>query len=149
MLGLQNEREWVQFCQQVLRQPGLASDERFCTNARRVAHREALRALIVEAFAGLTADAVLQRLDQAQIANARVNTMADVWQHPQLKARRRWSEVATPAGAIPALLPPASHGDFAPRMDGVPGLGQHTEAILQELGWVAPAIERLRACHAI
>ncbi|WP_326535298.1 CaiB/BaiF CoA transferase family protein [Pseudorhodoferax sp.] len=149
MLGLQNEREWVAFCERVLRQPAVATDERFSANAKRTANREALRALIVESFAKLTADEVLQRLDEAQIANARVNTMADVWQHPQLKARGRWTEVPTPAGPIPALLPPASNSDFAPRMDGVPGLGQHTDAILAELGWSAASIEQLRAERAI
>jgi itaconate CoA-transferase len=149
MLGLQNEREWAVFCDRVLRQPAVATDERFSANARRTANREALRALIVESFAKMTADEVVQRLDEAQIANARVNTMADVWQHPQLKARGRWTEVPTPAGPIPALLPPGSNGDFAPRMDGVPGLGQHTEAILGELGWSPEAIAAMRAAHAV
>ena len=149
MLGLQNEREWAVFCEQVLRQPAVATDERFSANARRTANREVLRALIVESFSKMTADEVLQRLDEAQIANARVNTMADVWQHPQLKARGRWTEVPTPAGPIAALLPPGSSSDFAPRMDGVPGLGQHTDAVLGELGWSVEAIEGLRASHAI
>ena len=149
MLGLQNEREWAAFCEQVLRQPAVATDERFSANARRTANREVLRALIVESFSKMTADEVLQRLDEAQIANARVNTMADVWQHPQLKARGRWTEVPTPAGPIAALLPPGSSSDFAPRMDGVPGLGQHTDAVLGELGWSAEAIKGLRASHAI
>ncbi len=149
MLGLQNEREWAVFCEQVLRQPAVATDERFSANARRTANREVLRALIVESFSKMTADEVLQRLDEAQIANARVNTMADVWQHPQLKARGRWTEVPTPAGPIAALLPPGSSSDFAPRMDGVPGLGQHTDAVLGELGWSAEAIKGLRASHAI
>jgi itaconate CoA-transferase len=98
MLGLQNEREWQVFCARVLERPELATDPRFASNAARTAAREALRAIIVETFAGMTAEQVVARLDQAQIANARVNTMAEVWAHPQLHARARWSEVATPSG---------------------------------------------------
>ena len=87
MLGLQNEREWASFCSTVLQQPELATDPRFTANFKRVAEREALRQIIVDAFASLTAAQVVQRLEQAQIANAQVNTMADVWAHPQLAAR--------------------------------------------------------------
>jgi itaconate CoA-transferase len=149
MLGLQNEREWAAFCQQVLQQPTLAADERFASNSRRVANREALRQLIVEAFALLTAPQVIARLEEAQIANARVNAMQDVWQHPQLKARQRWTQVPTPSGPVPALLPPGQTAAYEPRMDAVPGLGQHTEAILGELGWSAEAIAALRRERAI
>jgi itaconate CoA-transferase len=149
MLGLQNEREWVLFCQRVLRKPGLAADERFASNARRSANRNLLRPLIVEAFAELTVDEVLQRLDEAQIANARVNDMHDVWRHPQLRARGRWTEVPTPNGPIPALLPPGRSNRWTPRMDAVPGLGQHTEAILAELGWPQEQVERLRTTGSI
>lgn len=149
MLGLQNEREWAAFCTTVLEQPELAKDERFSSNSRRVENRDTLRALIIEAFSGLTADQVVQRLEQAQIANARVNDMHDVWNHPQLKARRRWSSVPTANGPVPALLPPGNNNNFAPRMDGVPALGEHTELILQELGWSAQAITVLREEGAI
>lgn len=146
MLGLQNEREWQAFCDKVLQQPALAQDERFASNSRRSAARGALRALIVEAFAGLTADEVLARLDQAQIANAQVNSMHEVWQHPQLAARSRWVNVDTAAGPVPALLPPGSDlRDGGPRMDAVPALGAHTDAILGELGLSADDIARLRA----
>jgi len=148
MLGLQNEREWVAFCDKVLQQPALARDPRFAGNACRSAERAALRALIVEAFAPLTAQQVVERLEAAQIANARVNTMAEVWDHPQLKARQRWREVDSPAGAVPALLPPGSW-DEEPRMDPVPALGEHTDAILTELGLNAADIAALRAEGAI
>lgn len=146
MLGLQNEREWQVFCEQVLKKPGLAGDQRYCTNSRRSASRESLRALIVEAFASLTAGQVASLLDSAQIANSQVNTMADVWAHPQLHARRRWRQVETPSGAIPMLLPPGMPGSDAgePRMDAVPALGEHTEAILAELDFTATDIDRLR-----
>ena len=149
MLGLQNEREWGAFCQRVLQQPGLATDERFASNPKRTANREALRAVIVQTFASMTADQVIERLEAAQIANARVNDMHDVWSHPQLKARSRWTEVATPNGPIPALLPPGQGAAFAPRMDAVPALGQHTEVILSELGWSAGAVAGLRAQGAV
>ena len=149
MLGLQNEREWGAFCQRVLQQPALATDERFASNSKRTAHRDALRQVIVDAFAALTADQVIERLEAAQIANARVNDMHDVWAHPQLQARQRWTEVATPGGAIPALLPPGRTEAYSPRMDAVPGLGQHTEAILRELGRTPEDMAVLRGQGAI
>ncbi|MBQ1761531.1 MAG: CoA transferase [Aquincola sp.] len=148
LFGLQNEREWASFCQTVLQQPALAQDERFAGNAKRVALREELRAIIVEAFAHLTAPQVVQRLEAAQIANARVNTMQEVWAHPQLQARGRWREVGSSAGPLPALLPPGSWHE-EPRMDPVPALGEHTDAILAELGLDAAAIAALRAEKAI
>jgi len=149
MLGLQNEREWVAFCRFVLEQPALATDPRFVSNAARTAAREALRAIIVAVFATLSAEQVEARLDAGQIANARVNTMADVWAHPQLAARRRWVDVATPSGPVPALLPPAAHDGADARMDAVPALGAHTEALLAEIGLDAAAIARLRRDGAV
>ena len=149
MLGLQNEREWQVFCAKVLLEPALASDPRFLTNALRVESRAALHALIVDAFAALSAEHVVARLDDAQIANARVNTMADVWQHPQLRARGRWTEVQTPVGAVPALWPPGVPAAFDPRMDPVPSLGEHSASILAELDYGAEQIARLRDEGAI
>ena len=149
MLGLQNEREWQQFCAKVLMRPELAADERFNANAKRVARRSELRALIAEAFAGLSADQVIARLDDAQIANASVNTMHEVWAHPQLAARARWVQVQTPAGPVPALLPPGLPTGTAARMDAVPALGQHSEPILAELGFAPAEIERLRSGAAL
>jgi crotonobetainyl-CoA:carnitine CoA-transferase CaiB-like acyl-CoA transferase len=134
MLGLQNEREWVQFCQHVLHQPALSSDVRFDNNARRNAHRVDLEKIILDTFATLTAAQVIERLDVAQIANARMNTMADLWAHPQLQARARWATVGSPAGALPALLPPGKQSAFDYRMGAIPKVGEHTEAILKELG---------------
>jgi itaconate CoA-transferase len=150
MLGLQNEREWAAFCDKVLQQPALAKDERFASNSRRSAARDELKALIVEAFGPLTVTEVLARLDTAQIANAQVNTMNEVWQHPQLAARNRWVDVDTAAGPVPALLPPGMDlRDGGPRMDGVPALGAHTDAILGELGLDAADIAGLRAAGAV
>ena len=148
MLGLQNEREWVNFCEKVLQRPELARDPRFTGNAKRVAERSALRELIVETFAALTAPQVVERLEAAQIANARVNTMQEVWDHPQLKARDRWRQVGSPAGMLPAMLPPGTWNE-GPRMDPVPALGEHTDAILRELDVDADGIRKLRAAEAI
>ena len=149
MLGLQNEREWQQFCAKVLLLPSLANDERFNANAKRVAARPKLLALITQVFAGLSIEQVIARLEDAQIANASVNTMQDVWDHAQLKARSRWVDVETPEGPVPALRPPGMPDEFDPRMDPVPALGQHAQAILAELGYDAAAIARLRAEVAI
>lgn len=151
MLGLQNEREWQVFCDKVLRQPELASDPRFASNSARTAARRQLHAIIVEAFAKLTAEQVIERLEEAQIANARMNDMRDLWEHAQLKARERWTEVETPAGKVPALLPPGMTRTigYAPRMDAVPALGEHTRLILEELGYESEAIDRLAGEKAI
>ncbi|MBE7210932.1 MAG: CoA transferase [Gluconacetobacter diazotrophicus] len=133
LFGLQNEREWATFAAVVLGDASLATDGRFGSNAGRVQHRDALHALIVAAFRDLDRDAVMARLDAAGIANAGVNAMEDVWAHPQLRARHRWREVDSEVGPIPALLPPTGSDRFAPRMDPVPALGEHTAEILREL----------------
>ncbi|MEL7938310.1 CaiB/BaiF CoA-transferase family protein [Pseudomonas delhiensis] len=149
MLGVQNEREWKVFCEVVLRRPELATDPRFTATSLRVANREALRALIVEAFADLSAAEVVVRLEQAQIANAHVNDMQGLWQHPQLQARDAWREIDSPVGRLPALLPPARSNAYAPRMDAVPGLGEHTDGLLAELGYTAADIQRLHEQGAV
>jgi len=92
---------------------------------------------------------VIARLDAAPIANAHVNDMAGVWAHPQLKARQRWSEVDSPAGRLPALLPPGRNSAFAPRMDPIPALGQHTDSLLAELGYAPGDIQRLHEQGAV
>ncbi|WAI83363.1 MULTISPECIES: CaiB/BaiF CoA transferase family protein [Achromobacter] len=149
MLGLQNEREWRVFCAQVLRQATLAEDPRFISNSQRTANRDALRDLIVAAFADLSIEQVTQRLEDAQIANARVNDMAGVWAHPQLQARARWSQVDSPAGMLPALLPPASSNAFAPRMAAVPGVGQNTDAVLASLGYAPDQVAQFHASEVV
>ena len=149
MLGLQNEREWEVFCVKVLKRPELAKDPRFDSNSTRTVARAELRAIIVAEFAGLSSEQVIARLDDAQIANAHMNDMHDIWNHPQLKARERWVEIDTPAGAMPALLPPGVPDSYTPRMDAVPALGQHTDAILAELGYSGDAIAGLHQQRAI
>ncbi|WP_369810187.1 CaiB/BaiF CoA transferase family protein [Orrella daihaiensis] len=149
MLGLQNEREWVVFCEKVLNNPALATDTDFASNTKRVQNRERLRELIVQAFATLTIAEVIQRLEQAQIANARVNDMKDVWDHPQLAARDRWTQITSPVGELPSLLPPGTNSAFDARMQAVPALGEHTESILRELGISEEAMAQMRAEGAI
>ncbi|HEX7812673.1 MAG TPA: CaiB/BaiF CoA-transferase family protein [Burkholderiales bacterium] len=144
MLGLQNEREWAVFCDKVLEQPDLKTDARFSSNPRRSAARMDLYQIIVKAFSLLTAEQIVKRLDDAQIGNARMNDMRDVWEHAQLGARRRWKDVDSPAGRIKAMLPPGLPESFEPRMDPIPAIGQHTDAILGELGYDRRAIAGLR-----
>jgi crotonobetainyl-CoA:carnitine CoA-transferase CaiB-like acyl-CoA transferase len=134
ILGVQNEREWLRFCVQVLERPDVAADPRFDTVARRSQNAAELRTMILQVFADLTVEQVGQRLEAAQIAYARMNSLSDVWDHPQLVARRRWTTVDSPSGPLPALWPPASQTAFEPRMDPIPAVGQHNASILRELG---------------
>ncbi|HZP87105.1 MAG TPA: CaiB/BaiF CoA-transferase family protein [Burkholderiales bacterium] len=147
--GIQNEREWASFCETVLEQPALATDPRFNSNRQRDANRKALTELIVAVFSRLDAASVLERLERAQIANARLNTMHEFWAHPQFKARDRWREVATPNGTVQALLPPVTMNDVQPRMDAIPSVGAHTRQILDELGFSPEFVERLERDGAI
>ncbi|MBB1603777.1 CaiB/BaiF CoA-transferase family protein [Variovorax sp. UMC13] len=149
MLGVQNEREWHRFCAEVLLDAALAEDPRFITNTLRSHNREALNARIAEVFASLDTTEVETRLARAQIAQSRVNAAADLWLHPQLKARGRWTEVHTPAGPVPALRPPATNSAFAARMDPVPAIGEHTDALLVELGFDGEEIAALHAEGAV
>jgi itaconate CoA-transferase len=149
MLGLQNEREWAQFCEKVMLQPALAKDPRFASTALRSAARRELYALICEVFSTLSAEQVIERLDEAQIANAMLNDMQGLWQHSQLRARERWVEVMTPTGSMPALKPPGSGSAWSPRMDPIPALGQHTTDILRDLGYDDGQIAALRSAGAI
>jgi hypothetical protein len=134
MLGLQNEREWLRFCEVVLLMPELASDPRFNTNSLRNQNRLDLQNIILNVFASLTANEVIQRLDDAPIANARMNSMDDLWAHPQLQARQRWTQIDSPVGPLPALLPPGVQSGFDYTMGPIPSVGQHNALILQELG---------------
>lgn len=149
MLGLQNEREWALFCEKVLNQPELANDPRFDKNFKRNENRTELSKIILDRFAGLTSAEVITKLDEAQIANASLNDMHQFWDHEQLKARQRWVSVESPQGKIPALLPPGINNSYQYRMDQIPGVGQHTVAILKELGYQDTDIAHLRLKQAI
>lgn len=143
MLGLQNEREWAAFCKIVLKQVEVATDYRFNTNSQRVANKDALRVLIVTAFASLSREQVIERLEAASIANANVSTMQDVWNHPQLAQRNRWRQVDSAAGPLPALVPPGTSSAFQPRMDKIPALGENSATILAGLGYSQEQISDL------
>ncbi|KAF9870745.1 l-carnitine dehydratase bile acid-inducible protein f [Colletotrichum karsti] len=134
MFGVQNEREWVNLCRGVLGNEALAKDPRFVSNTLRTKNRDELKKIICGVFANFSAEEVLQKLDQAAIANAKVNDMQGVWEHPQLKARGRWTDIETPSGKVPALIPPGFESVDGSRMDKVPELGEHNEAIFRELG---------------
>jgi itaconate CoA-transferase len=149
MLGLQNEREWAVFCEKVLLQPKLAQDPRYGSNSRRAANRSDLNALITEVFATLTTEQLIERLDASGIANARMNTPDEVWEHPQLKARDRWRETDSPVGLLATLLPPVTMPDFEARIDAVPALGEHTERILSEFGYSSGDIVALRKAGVV
>jgi itaconate CoA-transferase len=133
-LAIQNEREWARFCDAVLGAPDLARDARFATNSARVEHREALDAILAARFTPLSSAALIERLDAAGIANARMNTVIEFADHPQLAARGRWRTVGSPAGPIRALAPPVIMEDVEPEMKPVPAVGEHTEPILKSLG---------------
>ena len=149
MLGLQNEREWVQFCETVLENPTLAQDERFDRNFKRNEKRTELLEIINACFSKLSSEQLIARLEKAQIANAHLNDMAGLWKHEQLKARNRWTAVDTPNGSIAALLPPGLNDSYEYRMDPIPAVGQHTDAILKELGMSEAEIGSMRASGAI
>jgi len=143
-LGIQNQREWVRFCEQVLEQPELASDPRFATNARRVEHRALLHATIAAAFADLPAAAILDLLLNAGIAHARRNSIDEFLEHPQLNERDRWCTIGSPVGPIRALRPPVRTDNTEPVMGDIPSLGQHSQSILEELGYGPDAIAAFR-----
>jgi itaconate CoA-transferase len=143
-LGIQNEREWQRFCAQVLQRSDLSKDSRFESNSKRVQNRSELERIIQDVFQHSSSEEMIQRLDAAQIAYGRLNTVEEFLQHPQLEARDRWREIDSPVGPLRALQPPLNMENFEPTMGPVPALGQHTEAILRELGFDAHTIGRWR-----
>ena len=149
IIGIQNEPEWKVFCERVLKQPELAGDPRFNSNSRRVANREVLSSMIEAAFAKFQTKDLLELLDATGIANSQMNNLEEVWNHPQLQSRKRWRSVESSVGQIPVLLPPAMPSGAEPRLDPIPELGAHVDALLTELGYSRPEIENLRAEQAV
>ena len=137
-----SHREWAQFCARVLEQPAMADDPRFQTPSERARHRDALTAAIETVLVRLPSAEVLRRLETANIANARVNSMREYLNHPQLAARDCWREVDSPSGSIRALIPPVRLEGVAPVMGAIPALGQHSRTILQELEFDEQTIRR-------
>jgi itaconate CoA-transferase len=148
-LGIQNEREWERFCEAVLERPALADDERFTSNSERVENRDDLHQEIEAILEELSSQEAIERLDDAKIANARMRTVRDFLDHPQLEARGRWREVGSPVGPLRALLPPAIMDGEEPVMAPIPEVGEHTDNILAELGYSDDAVASLRQSAAI
>ena len=148
-LGVQNEREFAAFCDRVLEKPSLKSDERFSSGPARFRHREAFHREVESVFRGLRANEIVARLEAADIANARLNDMLGFWRHPQLEARGRWAKVGSPGGALDMLKPPFNLSGFEPRMEPIPALGEHTRAILGELGYAKEALDAFAASGVI
>ena len=139
-LSIQNEREWERFCHLVLQRGELAGDPRFDSGPRRVANRRELHLAIEEVFCRLTASDIVARLEEAQIANARMNSVQEFLEHPQLASRKRWRDIDSPVGKLSALVPPADLEGMEPVMGPIPSLGQHTNLILNEIGFDAPTL---------
>jgi itaconate CoA-transferase len=148
-LSVQNEREFARFCDVALQNPSLKSDPRFSSGPARQKNRDAMHAEIDKVFTRLKTDEVTARLEAADIANARLNDMHEFWRHPQLEARGRWASVGSPGGTIDMLKPPFNLSGFEPRMDAIPALGEHSRAILAELGYASTQVEALAASGAI
>ncbi len=149
IFGLQNEREWAAFCVKVMGRPDWTTDPRYRDNNARREHRQELTGEIEAFFADKTAMEVVALLDAAGIANGRLNDARDLWDHPQLAARDRWREIGSPVGPLRALLPPVTFTDTEAAMGDVPALGQHTDAVLAELGYGPADIAAMRATGAV
>src|SRR5215203_4383760 len=134
-LGIQNEREWREFCEEVLGDEGMAEDDRFDKNSRRVENRDELHAEIGKVFSGLSSEEAIDRLEGAGVANARMRSIRQFLDHPQLEARNRWREFGSPVGPLRGLLPPATLAGAEPVMATIPEVGEHNEKLLAELGY--------------
>ncbi len=148
-LSVQNEREFASFCDRVLREPTLKTEARFASGPARFKHRDEFHDEVNKVFSRLSADEIIERLEAADIANARLNDMQDFWGHAQLEARGRWAKVGSPAGELDMLKPPINLSGFEPRLDPVPALGEHSRAILKELGYAEKELDALAAARVI
>jgi itaconate CoA-transferase len=148
-LGIQNEREWERFCEVVLERSALAQDERFASNSERVENRDDLHQNIEAILRTFSSREVLERLEEAKIANARMRTVRGLLEHPQLESRDRWREVRSPVGPLRTLLPPATIDGIEPVMAPIPSVSEHTEKILAELGYDDDTVATLRQSAAI
>ena len=148
-LAIQNEREFERFCDLVLGKPSLKADPRFASGPARASHRDAMHSEIEKIFSKKTTTKIVKELEQAGIANARLNSMQEFWDHPQLEARDRWREVGSPGGPIDAMKPPFNLDGFEPRMDAVPALGEHSRTILADLGFTSMEIQQMERAKIV
>ena len=148
-IAIQNDREWRRLCADVLGQAAIADDRRFATNADRVRHRGELRAVIAAVFEAQPTGVMLARLEAAEIACARRNSVDAFVKHPQLAERDRWRTVGSPAGPLRAVAPPVNVLGVEPVMGAIPALGEHTAAILEQLGFDASTIEEWRTSGVV
>ncbi len=148
-LAIQNEREWQAFCEVVLGDPSLARDQRFRQNSARVAHRAELNDFINQAFSDRDPQDVVARLTKAHVAFAHLNSLDQLWHHPQLRARSRFEDIETTQGPVEALLPPVNFVDVTPAMGRVPEMGEQTQSILNELGYTVQEVSQLKDQGAI
>ncbi len=144
LVAIQNDREWRALCVGVLDRPELAEDPRFATNTSRVANRVLLHEILDSIFGARTSAELMARLDTARIANGRINDIHGLLKHPQLTERGRWQQVESPVGPVDALLPPITLPGLTPRMDPIPEVGEHTDAVLTGIGYDAATIADLR-----
>lgn len=149
ILAVQNEREWESFCLTVLERPDVLANPAYSGNPQRVALRKELGLIVENVFHSLTGEQLIARLDKAEIANALMNDMHAVWDHPQLHARDRWTEIDSPVGKLRALFPPGMSRKDDPRMGAVPSLGQHTDIVLRDLGFDFADIKALKTAGAV
>ena len=149
VVAVHNDHEWQRFATAVLRRPQLGSDARFQTTPLRFEHRQAMTGEIEAVFGELSSAEVLERLEAAGIANARVNSVKAYLDHPQLAAGDSWREIESPVGRLRALRPPARLDGVEPAMGAIPTVGQHSESILTELGFDENAIAQWRQTGVI
>jgi crotonobetainyl-CoA:carnitine CoA-transferase CaiB-like acyl-CoA transferase len=149
VIGVQNDRGWAALATGVLDRPDLVTDPTYATNQARVRNRAEVDALIAETTSRIGRDELLRRLDEAGVPNASLNDGHGLVAHPQLAERDRWREVGSPVGGLRAILPPITFGDAEARMGPIPALGEHTEAVLGELGYDREALARLREAGTV
>ena len=149
IFGMQNEREWVNFCTSVVGRPEVATDPRYATQHARRENHQTLTALIEDFFSTMTSAETGALLERHGIANGRLNDPLAAWNHEQFFARGKWRDIMTENGPVRALLPPFQFTDFEAVMGDVPAIGQHTDAILAGLGHDPAAITALREGGAL